>query len=328
MSLRRVLLLTLISCILLCPASCQRAADKATDTPTRQIVIGQPYPSMQNAPLYIAIAQGFFSKEGLAVSIISQSKFTEALEALETNQTQFLISTAEKVPQLYQQGKKEYCVIGQISTSNAYYLLARKEDLGQRQKIKGKVILGYLAGDLPWTLLYSELRQDKLNPFISYSPVENLPYEEILTVYRAGSGSYLLAEEPNVSLLEAEGTGFISPALQLSTPDLPAHTIMVKREYLKNNAELCSSFLNAVEQAMIWLGQESPANIAEVLQPFFPNYPEVILQRAVGRYKNTACWSSIQIGEDSWQKMQEIMLQEKELLEILPLDHFQLHTED
>lgn len=313
--------------IVLCFSGCQQGEAKPGDIPAEQIIISEPYRSLQNAPLYIALSQGFFKQEGLEVIIEIPSDFTQAVEQLDTGQSQFLVCTAEKILHLYQQEKKSYCLVGQLSTSEAYYLIARKEDLGERQKIRGKTILGYRGGELPWILLYYELRQDKLNPFLSYNPIENLAHEEIMAVYEAGTGSYILTEEPLVSKLESEGAGLIIPSLQLENRDLPAHTIIASQNFLQDNPTLGKSFLKAVIAAQLWLDQESPAVIAEELQTFFPDYSEIVLQRATGRYKNTGCWQTTPLTKESWQKMQEIMLQEKELLAIIPLDRFQLQNE-
>lgn len=322
--------LKLIVCLIalvLCSSSCQPADEEPRNIPDFQLVISEPYRSLQNAPIYIAHSQGFFQQEGLDVKIESQSNFAQALEQLDTGNTHILVTTAEKILHLYQQEKRTYSLIGQLSTSEAYYLLARNADLGERQKIKGKVILGYQGGELPWILLYNELRKDKLNPFLSYSPIENLSYEEIPAIYEAGSGSYILTEEPFVSKLESEGAALIIPALQFKDRNLPAHTLMVTSDFAQNNPSISNSFLRAVKGAQNWLDQESPANIAEALQPFFPDYSERSLQRAAGRYKNTDCWQVGQLSEDSWLKMQEIMLNEKELLGIIPLNRFQLPTD-
>jgi len=323
-SWQRRLLWLLIFCLLICFAACTTDRNDFRNDPRqssdRQLIVGEPYRSLQNAPLYVALAKDFFAQNQLDVIIEQYNDTDEAAQELLTARKHFLVSTSDKIFYLYQQEQKDFLVYAQLSKSNAYYLLARENKPLEWPNLKNKVILGYRGGDLPWVLLQAELRKKNLNPFLSYSPVDNLAYDLVPAVFRAGSGDFLLAEEPAVSALEADEKGYILSSLRLTAGELPAHTVLVSKEFYNNYPEQCRSFLSALQQAADWLEQESPAEIADCLKDFFPEYPEVILQRAAGRYKNNDSWSALQPDQEAWQKLQEIMIQEKELRQIIPAE--------
>lgn len=311
-----IVLLTLL--LTNCGKNDKPQEDSPEKTDSQQITIVETSRSFLNAPLYIAIEKGFLKGEQLNVTLETQQNFTQATDALNVNQVQFLVSPSDKIMYLYQQGLKNFLLMAQVSNSNGYFLLARNAGPFQVQDIKGKVIVGYRGGDLPYTLLYSELRKIGLRPFLSYHPVENLTYDSIPSVYRAGSGHFILAEEPLVSILEAEGLGQLLSTIELTNSPLPAHTVMVSKDFLNNNSATCRSLLRALQLSQAWLDQESPAEIAATLKPYFAEYSENALQRAAGRYKNVGCWGELQINAESFLLLQSIMLGETELRQTIP----------
>ena len=316
---RSVILFVLLALLLTnCGKNNKPQEGSPEKTDTQQITIVETSRSFMNAPLYIAIEKGFLKGEQLSVTLETQHNLTQAADALNANQVQFLVSPSDKIMYLYQQDLKNFLLIAQVSNSKGYFLLARKAGPFQVQDIKGKVIVGYRGGDLPFTLLYSELRKNGLRPFLSYHPVENLTYDSIPSVYRGGSGHFILAEEPLVSSLEAEGIGQLLSAIELANSPLPAHTVMVSKDFLNSNSVACRSLLRALQLSQAWLDQESPAEIATTLKPYFAQYSENTLQRAAGRYKNAGCWGELQINTKSFLSLQSIMLSETELRQNIP----------
>lgn len=318
----RQLPLVLLVALTLLLTNCSKNNNAPKDSPeksaSQQITISETLRTMQNAPLYAGIEKGFFQNEKLDIKLELQPDFIQATTALNSNQVQFLVTSSDKIMYLYQQDQRNFRLIGQVSNSSGYFLLARKAGPFQWQDLKGKVIIGYRGGDLPFTLLYAELRKNDLRPFVSYHPVENLAYESIATIYRAGSGQFLLAEEPLVSSIEIEGLGQLITSVKLSNSPLPAHTVMVNKDYLDNNQAACRSFLKAIQLSKAWLDEQSPAEIAATLKPYFPEYPERTLQRAAGRYKNADGWGDLRINEESFQQLQELMMRETELRQLIP----------
>lgn len=301
-----------------CDREAQKGKKSREQQPAKELIIIETRRTMHNAPIYTAIEKGFFQDQKISVRLENCSDSSQAIAALDSGEGRCLAATCDTVLYLYQQGQKDLALIGQISNSRGYYLLSRNKSPFKWQDLKGKVVLGYHGGDLPYTLFYAALRNNGLGPFLSIHPVENLPYPAIPAVYQAGSGSFLLAEEPLVSYCESEGLGQVISDLQLTAAPLPAHGLVLKKDYLHNNQKECRDILKAIELGMAWLDRESPSAIAELLQPYFPEYQEIVLQRAAGRYKNVGCWEGLSVDGQAFFELQEILLSEKELLRLIP----------
>jgi len=319
----RQLLIILLAIGTLLGAGCSRSKDEAP--PYRQsaspvFTVAETGRTLQNVPLYTALEKGFFGKQDLNIELVARNDLQQAAKDLQAGNIHFLITTCDKIFYFLQQGLGEFRLIGQLSTTDAYQLLARQTTGSfQWQDMKGKVLLGYQGGDLPYTLFYNQLRSQNLRPFITVQPVENLAYCQIPAVFRAGSGHYLLAEEPLVSMLESEGSAQIINSVRVADPGLPAQAVIVSKSFLEQNMDSCAAFLQALTESLAWLDQEAPAEIAAQLQGYFPEYPEKVLQRAAGRYKNKGCWQGPAISSQALETVQAVMLQEKELRQPVPL---------
>lgn len=287
------------------------------------VTVTQGLYSISNLPLYIALEKDFFLREGLQVTLETTGSPVNVLQGLLDGKAQFALAGPEQSLYLLQQGSKTPIQnIAQVTATNGYFLLSRKNTSPfSWQSLKGKVIIGCVPGTLPETIFEHLLRKNELRPYQQVHIITNLPPQSVLGVFQAGTGAYLLAEEPLASRLEKESGCLLASSLTLSGQSPTATTVMVTRDYLTSEREICQRFVNALSLSLLWLNEATPEEIVDAGHKYFPQEEAKTLLRAVSRYKTLGLWpSSPLVNEEGFNRLQQVLFEEEELNAIIPLE--------
>lgn len=305
--------------------SCQQETPLENDKKKealKKVSITEVTHSILFIPLYTACEKGFFQENGLDVKIITLWDNTQALEHLNTGQTNFLLAGTENIfYQLQKENKTKLSAMAQICNSTGYFLVRKKNtNTFSWNELKRKVIVGLNHGDLSQMVLDQSLTAHNIIPLQDVHIVQNIPLGKNTTAFLGGVGNYVLLREPEASKLESLDAGIIIIDFSSEYQNLVANVLISSDEYLKANRTTSLSLINALHQSLQWINNSPPEDILEIAIKYFPNEDEKVLLRSICRYKNLGCWPYTPcINTSGLKKAQDIMISEKELNNNIPI---------
>jgi NitT/TauT family transport system substrate-binding protein len=103
--------------------------------------------------------------------------------------------------------------------------------------------------------------------------------------------------------------------------EIPYTAYYALGSYISANPEVIQSFTNALYRAQVWVAENSPAEIARVIRPWFPDAEIRILESAIARYKEIDAFSATpNMTLDSFDRLQRVMESAGELTQRAPFE--------
>lgn len=132
---------------------------------------------------------------------------------------------------------------------------------------------------------------------------------------------YVTLFEPVATTMEKDGHGYIVASIGKEGGYIPYTCYSATKSYIEKNPETIQGFTNAMYKGMLWVQAHSAEEVAEALQPHFPDAEQDILVELVNRYKDQDTWRPDPVlTEDGLNHMFEIMEQAGQLDERAPYD--------
>lgn len=273
------------------------------------------------APQYVAIEEGLFEEEGLEVALSVGQGADKSMIALISGDADIALMGTEAGLYVYNEGKDDYAVsFAQLTQRAGNYLVSREDEKDfQWESIRGKTIIGGRAGGMPQMILEYVLRQNGIEPFVDVEIVDNLQFTSTAGAFVGGVGDYTMEFDPSALAIEKEGKGYVVKAMGESSGYVPYTVYMAKQSYIKANPETVQKFTNAIYKAQIWCNTHTSREIAEVVQPHFPENSIEDLEIMIERYKAQDAWKSNPVfEEEGFDLLQDIMEQGGELEKRVP----------
>jgi NitT/TauT family transport system substrate-binding protein len=315
-SIHRITLFFLLLLLIIFPACGKNRIDTDRNTDLTELKITQTHESLLYLPLYLAIDLDFFKEEGLSILLETSASKEKALQNLLAANTSLLIGSPVSAFYHLQQENAEHLVfLAQAASKSGYYLLARNSTTPfSWQDLKGKNVIGHTTGELSQIIFEYLLRKNNLQPILNVHIIQNLPLHLVEGAFLSGTGHYVLATEPQASLIEKKANSHVAAVIDLSSENIVTEVIMTTPEFRDNNPLICQSFVNGYQKGLTWLNEHSPEEIVDAGKKFFPTENDLVLLRAISRYKTMGCWPfSTNIDSQGLQKLQDIMLESKEI---------------
>lgn len=247
---------------------------------TTKITISEPIRVLPFAPLYVAVAKGFFRAEKIDVSILSGGGGTQATTAVVTGDAQFGVTASNELLTLVSKGQNFLAICGintsltmQTIVSKAY---ARKKGVSPKAPIRERIaaLKGATMGGVSLGGSHEI--------FLRYNMVLGGLSPRDVTVVRVGGGPAMVAAmergqvdgfiigPPTGALVEQRGTGYI----WINPSDLPQYKNMVwevlfaRGDYVKKNPELTRKVVRALARGINYIIGH-PGEIPSLLKPYF-----------------------------------------------------------
>lgn len=102
------------------------------------------------APMYVAIEEGYFEEEGLAVELTNGNGADKVMTALIAGEADIGFMGPEATIYTFNEGNEDYAVnFAQLTQRAGNFLVGRTADAGFSWKdLKGKTVIGGRAGDI------------------------------------------------------------------------------------------------------------------------------------------------------------------------------------
>lgn len=138
---------------------------EAGPEPTK-VVLNEVAHSIFYAPMYVAIEEGYFEEEGIALDLVTGFGADKTMTAVLSGEADIGFMGSEASIYTYNEGANDYVVnFAQLTQRAGNFLVAREEmEAFKWEDLKGKDVLGGRKGGMPEMVFEYILRQNGIDP--------------------------------------------------------------------------------------------------------------------------------------------------------------------
>ncbi len=127
--------------------------------------------------------------------------------------------------------------------------------------------------------------------------------------------------EPYATALESEGSGYVVASLGTDSGYVPYTAYSARQSYMEEHPEVIQSFTNAIQKGLAYVNSHSAQEIAETIQPQFPETDLEDIAIIVDRYLQQDTWKEDTIfTKESFDLLQNILEEAGELPRRVPYE--------
>ena len=224
---------------------------------------------------------------------------------------------------VYQEGSADYAVnFAQLTQRAGNFLVGRSAEPDfSWQDLKGKKVLGGRAGGMPEMVFEYILKKNGIDPKNDLTIDQSINFGLTAAAFTSNDADYTVEFEPFATTLETEGNGTVVASLGVDSGYVPYTAYCAKQSYLNRHPEIIQSFTNAIQKGLAYVNSHSADEIAETIQPQFPETDRAAIARIVERYKAQDTWKNDTIfHKDSFELLENILEEAGELKERIPYE--------
>ena len=268
------------------------------------------YRNLFYTPIYVAMAENFFSEAGLDVIFKTARNATEAMEALKNGKIDILQTGISRSFMELDNGNTDVPLhISEINRGDGFFLLARKPMTEwDWSNLEGKTLIPIGFTPVPWMSLKYVLKLHRVN-MESVSLIRGLDLDEALSQFERGQADFIHLPNPQAQELSHHKKGYIVaiPGDQLGYLCYSSFAVMTK--FLENNSDLIQKFVDGFFKAQLWLYSQTSNSISKVVKRFFPEVADAVLEQSLTLYKRNQTWSrDCLIGEVGYKAMNNLLM--------------------
>ena len=163
------------------------------------------------------------------------------------------------------------------------------------------------------------LKKNNLDPATDLSIDQSIDFGSTAAAFSGGQGDYTVEFEPSATALEQEGSGYVVASLGVDSGYVPYTAYCAKSSYLKESPQIIQGFTNALQKGMDFVQSHTPEEIAEIIEPQFPETDLDTITAIVKRYYDQDTWKeNLVFGQDGFELLQDILEDAGELKERTP----------
>lgn len=294
-----------------------------TDSSKTTVRLNEVAHSIFYAPMYVSMEKGYFEEEGLNIELTTGFGADKTMTALLSGEADIGFMGPESTIYTYQEGNTDYAVnFAQLTQRAGNFLVSREKiDNFDWEMIRGKDVIGGRKGGMPQMILEYVLKLKGMDPAKDVNLVQNIDFANTSGAFSGGTGDFTVEFEPQASLLEEQGAGYVVASLGVESGYVPYTCFSAKKSYIEENPEIIQSFTNAIQKGMDFCASHDSEEIAEVIKPQFPDTDLELLTKIVERYAAQDSFKENAVfEEDSFLLLQNILEEAGELEERVPFD--------
>ena len=186
--------------------------------------------------------------------------------------------------------------------------------------LKGKKVLGGRKGGMPEMVFEYILKQNGLDPQKDLSIDQSIDFGATAAAFTGDdSADFTVEFEPSATALEKQGAGYVVASLGVDSGYVPYTSYSAKTSYMEKNPDIMQKFTDALQKGMDYVQSHTPEEIAEVIEPQFPETDLDTITTIVKRYYDQDTWKeNLVFGQDGFELLQDILEDAGELKERTP----------
>ena len=289
-----------------------------------EVTLNEVAHSIFYAPQYVAIEEGYFEEEGLKIDLVNGFGADKVMTAVISGEADIGFMGAEASVYAYQEGATDPVVnFAQLTQRAGNFLVAREEmpDF-QWSDLKGKKVLGGRKGGMPEMVFEYILRKNGIDPQKDLTIDQSIDFGSTAAAFTGDDSAEFTVEfEPSATALEQEGAGYVVASLGVDSGYVPYTSYSAKTSYIEEHPEVIQKFTNGLQKGMEYVQTHTPAEIAAVIAPQFPETDLETITTIVTRYYEQDTWKENLVFEkESFELLQDILEESGELKERVDYD--------
>ena len=275
------------------------------------------------APQYAAIELGYFTEEGINLTLVNGGGADKVMTALVSGDADIGFMGSEASIYTYANGAENYAVnFAQLTQRAGNFLVGREADTDfSWAKLKGTKVLGGRAGGMPQMVFEYILKKNGIDPKTDLTIDQSISFGLTAAAFTSDDSDYTVEFEPFATALELEGKGFVVASLGTDSGYVPYTAYCAKHSYIEENPQIIQSFTNALQKGMDFVNSHSAEEIAQVIQPQFKETPLENIITIIDRYKAQDTWKENLVFEkESFELLQNILEEAGELPKRVPYE--------
>ena len=242
-------------------------------------------------PLYVAMENGYFKDEGLDIELILTPGADKVSAAVLSDDVEIGFAGAESAIYVYNNKEKNYLqIFAGLTKRDGQFIVSRKKlDSFELKDLIGKEILVGRSTGMPALNFLNALKNngidtDKIN---INSSVE---FAALSGTFIGGTGDFVNLFEPNATLLEDNGYGYVVASVGKLSGEVPYTTFYARKSYIQDNYSTIEKFNTALNKAIEYTLYNDSKKVAKDIIEQFPDTSIDDLASMIDRYKEYDCW--------------------------------------
>ena len=297
-------------------------AAKKDEAKLAKVTLNEVAHSIFYAPQYVAIEEGYFSEEGLDLTLITGFGADKVLTALISGEADIGFMGAEASIYAYQEGATDPVVnFAQLTQRAGNFLVAREKMPDFKwEDLKDKKVLGGRKGGMPEMVFEYILKKNGLDPEKDLSIDQSIDFGATAAAFTGDdSADFTVEFEPSATALEKQGAGYVVASLGVDSGYVPYTSYSARTSYMEKNPDIMQKFTDALQKGMDFVQSHTPEEIAEIIEPQFPETDLDTITAIVKRYYDQDTWKeNLVFGQDGFELLQDILEDAGELKERTP----------
>lgn len=178
------------------------------------------------------------------------------------------------------------------------------------------------TGGMPEMVFEYILRKNSIDPQKDLTIDQSIDFGSTAAAFTGDDSAEFTVEfEPSATALEQEGAGYVVASLGVDSGYVPYTSYSAKTSYMEEHPEVIQKFTNGLQKGMEYVQTHTPAEIAAVIAPQFPETDLETITTIVTRYYEQDTWKENLVFEkESFELLQDILEESGELKERVDYD--------
>ncbi len=242
-------------------------------------------------PLYVAIEKGYFKDEGLDIELILTPGADKVSAAVLSNDVEIGFAGAESAIYVYEQQEKDYLqIFSGLTKRDGQFIVSRKKyDNFTLEDLYGKEILVGRSSGMPALNFLNAIK----NANIDLKKIDanySVEFSALSGTFIGGTGDFVNLFEPNATLLEDQGYGYVVASVGKLSGEVPYTAFYARKSYIENNSAIIEKFTKAIAKGIAYTLETDEATVATDIINQFPDTSIEDLASMITRYKEADCW--------------------------------------
>ncbi|MBL3645630.1 ABC transporter substrate-binding protein [Bacillus sp. RHFB] len=312
-------------CLVLIVSACGPSDETTTENKGNsggkavKLTFTEPARLLSVAPLYVAIEQGFFEKEGIEAEIVSGGGGAQVIASVLSGEAQFAVSGPRSMFTPLDKGE-DLLAIQSLNSALTYQITLSKQYQKKKNVSKDSSLEDRVAS-LKGATIGTNLVGDSGDVYTRHlMQMHGVDPNTLKTVKLAGDGSKIggmqegivdggIASPPMGLQAESKDIGDIV----INTSEEPMYGNMVweavfaKKEYLEANHETSLKVVRAIGKGMEFT-RNNPREAAESIESYFDGIDVDILEESLIGLKNTFKGYG-EMNQEAWDNAQDPLVE-------------------
>lgn len=316
------------SIIFLCFFVC--SCSNKPESETFSITLNEVAHSIFYAPMYVSIENGYFSEEGIELTLVTGFGADKTMTAVLSDEANIGFMGSEASIYAYQEGANDYVVnFAQLTQRAGNFLVGRTpNDNFEWSDLKNSYVLGGRAGGMPEMVFEYILKKNGLDPKTDLNIDQSIDFGSTAAAFSGARKQdddypmYTVEFEPHATLLEQQNEGYIVASLGEASGYVPYTAFCAKKSYIESHSRELQAFTNALQKGLHFVATHDAETIAKVIAPQFNEIDLGTITTIIKRYQAQRTWKNDLIFEEnSFLLLENILEESGQLKERVPYEN-------